>query len=196
MTHPGAGTPHLANLRASNPGLKVHVAMGATGRGRAEAERIWRAGDRRILTWWRQNRGEVRARRVAFVEWDVVVNMDLRPMEACGAEMIGREMPRRGGDWVFWREVPRLDPELRAHATGLAPLAFVLIDRACLDALLLPRWDKIFAADIYCELRLPTVARAMGFSVAEHPMLMECRWWQRSHPGMRPGIWHAVKSTI
>lgn len=190
LTHPGAGTPHLEYLRRSNPGLAVEVSCAERSRGKRARKVAWRNGDRRIREWWRRSRRD--AERVIFVEYDVVVNADLSQLGEEG-DLTGREMPVPGGDWVFWGEVPLLPEWLRPHATGISPLACVALSGELLEAIAGAEWDGVFAEDRFCELRLATVARAAGFSVAESKLLERCTWWPRRHPGELPGVWHAVK---
>lgn len=170
--------------------MPVEVSCAVRSKGKRARELAWRNGDRRIREWWKRSSRD--AERVIFVEYDVLVNADLSRLGDEG-DLTGREIPDPKGDWVFWGEVPLLPAELRPYATGIAPLACVALSGELLEAIAAPRWDGAFAENRFCELRLPTVARAAGFTVAESKLLERCTWWRRRHPGNRPGVWHAVK---
>ena len=87
-----------------------------------------------------------------------------------------------------------LPAALRPHAAGIRPLAVVVLSRECLDALLRPEFDAVFAADLFCELRLATVVQAAGFRIGEMPGLDEVGHRPLRAPARLPGIWHPVKS--
>jgi hypothetical protein len=192
MTTPRTGTPHLANIQRDNP--VVHVHHGKDGETEAERIQLWRNCDRSIRDWWRANRKNVKASHVAFVEWDVVVNLDLTRCIVPGAGLVGATVdnwPSR--PWSWWSEIERLPKDLRRNAASLRPLGVVIASRECLDAIADWWWGHTFALDIFCELRLPTVAKAAGFLLRTSPHLANVRHFPIPHPGDKPGVWHQVK---
>jgi hypothetical protein len=172
MTTPYSGTPHAVSLQAANPGLDIRVCNSVHGRTQEERYQRWRNCDRNIRSWWRINRADVEADSILFLEWDVFCDVDLRsviPPRPPGVGIAGAEIMSGLADarrfWPF-ADIPRLPREMHAIACATAPLAVLLISRAALDAILAPAYDAVFAADLFCELRLPTVIRHAGFGVA------------------------------
>lgn len=193
MTSERQGAPHEAAARAHHGTVHVHLGRdGATDTARTE---LWRNCDRSIRDWWRANRHRVKSSHVAFAEWDVVCNADLRGGILPFVGLAGRVIePRPGSGWQWWQEIDRLPEELRIHAASLRPLAVVIASRQCMDAIVSPQWDEVFSRDIFSELRLPTVARAAGFQLAELPELLgQVEHFPIPHPGTAPGVWHQVK---
>jgi hypothetical protein len=195
MTTPRLGTPHLANVQRDNP--IVHVHHGKDGVTDAERIQLWRNCDRAIRDWWRANRHQVHADHVAFVEWDVVVNLDLRRCIVPGAGLVGATVEHPAvSPWSWWSEIERLPTDLRRNAASLRPLGVVIASRECLDAIAAPEWDDAFALDIFCELRLPTVVKACGFRLMASSHLANVRHFPIPHPGDKPGVWHQVKKPL
>jgi len=198
MTTPKTGAPHLAALQASNPGLAVEVCQSRDAATEAEAKDAWRNCDRNIRSWWRENRDSVSAEQVLFLEYDVLVTVDLfialRIMPA-GFGMMGaavRGIATDGRAWGPFAEARRLPREVAAFASGIAPLAVALISRGALDAVCDEKWDAAFDADIFCELRLPTLVRACGYRLMATPLPnVLCGKYNREIAG--PGIYHGVK---
>ena len=181
VTHPGVGVPHLAALQASNPGARVHVVtLGQVERG------AWRNNDAAVRAWWRKNRGRITGRRVAWLEWDALVTTALP--EVWPAGMLGKDLKDEG--WHWWGERAAL-PELADHWCGVAPLGVTFWNAAALDAIAAEEYDEIYARDVFCELRTPSVCRKAGFPV-ESLSLPGVRWYP-VRAGTVPGIYHAVK---
>jgi hypothetical protein len=193
MTSERQGAPHEAAARAHHP--TVHVHRGRDGATPEAKRELWRNCDRSIRDWWKANRHRVKSSHVAFVEWDVVVNADLREGIRPFVGLAGRVVENRPGSaWQWWQEIDALPENLRVHAASLRPLAVVIASRQCLEAISAPTWDDVFRRDIFCELRLPTVARACGFQLAALPCLAHVEHFPIPHPGTAPGVWHQVKT--
>lgn len=196
MTTAETGTPHAEALQAANPGLVIHVCHSPHGDTPAETTLLWRNCDRNIRQWWRANRATVSADQFLFLEYDVFCDVDLRQVirpafEQCGiaAAKILSGLTDIRHFWPF-ADIPRLPRAMHAVACATAPLAVLLITRDALDATLNPEYDTVFAADIFCETRLPTVIRHAGFSVSSMPLPQVT-----ATPTLptSPGIWHPVK---
>ena len=171
MTTQATGTPHASRLQEANEGLVVRVCESAQGVG-DERQMMWRNCDRNIREWWRAHRELVMADAVLCLEWDVLVDVDLRkvipPLATGGgisAASIITPVTAIRSYWPF-EDVFRLPRVMQGLACATAPLAVLLISRAALDAILATEYDAIFNADIFCELRLPTIIRYAGFGVA------------------------------
>jgi hypothetical protein len=183
-THAGAGTPHLAALLASNPCARVHVVH--LGKEEPAGAPAWRGNDAALRAWWRENRGKITGRRVAWLEYDVLVTQELPDVWPEG--VLAKEL--KGAGWRWWGECERL-PEFRRHWCGVAPLGVSFWNAAALDAIADAKYDEVFARDVFCELRMPTICRAAGFPV-QAMSLPGVRWYPVS-PRAAPGIYHAVK---
>ena len=197
MTCGERGTPHRAVISAANPGLTIHVWSGEeTGLDG------WRNCDRNMREFWRAKRAEVAAQKVLFIEYDVFANVALGPLmpalqKGCGIVCAAVKSPVRDGrSWFPFQETNRLPAELQSVVIGTAPMAVLLCDRAALDAVLDAKWDAVFEADVFCEIRLGTIMRSEGFSV------VECSAWRgvgtrpMVPPGGASGIYHPVKMEV
>jgi hypothetical protein len=199
MTTPAAGTPHLGALLAANPGMSIHVCMSEDGQGAEDRTQRWRNCDRNIRRWWRESRETVTTDAVLFLEYDVFCDVDISrmaddfmpPFGILGARIISGLTGIR----KFWpfAEIPRLPREMQALACATAPLAVLLISRPALDAILRPEYDPVFADDIFCETRLPTVIRHAGFMAGSmHLPQVGCTPCEPTFPG----VWHPVKTSV
>lgn len=200
MTSGTRGTPHHAALLASNPGLATQVWTAAeTGLDG------WRNCDRNIRGFWKAERGTRNAEdlpeRVLFLEWDALVTCDLRTVFPAGRKTNGIEganlkMPVADGrSFKPFEEVAKFPRPMQAYAAGLAPLAVVIISAAALDALADPAFDEFYAADIFSEIRLPTILRWGGFEIRRNAALTQVGVTPISHPGFKtPGVYHPVKT--
>jgi hypothetical protein len=92
-THAGAGTPHLAALLASNPCARVHVVH--LGKEEPAGAPAWRGNDAALRAWWRENRGKITGRRVAWLEYDVLVTQELPDVWPEG--VLAKELKGRAG---------------------------------------------------------------------------------------------------
>lgn len=195
MSSGGHGFPHADALWASNPDL---AAMRHTAPDTGEDG--WRNCDRNIRAWWQAHRNTVTVDRVLFLEWDVLVTQDLREVFPArrvvpGLEGAALRTPVRDGrSWGVFEEVPRLPEAMRPHAVGIAPLSVVMLSRDALDAVCDPQWDDLFAADVFSELRLPTLVRFLGYPVQANARLLQVTCGPSFHPGNTPGIYHPVKT--
>lgn len=182
------GTPWLGQLKESNPGLKVFVGFDER---QGPKKDLWRSCDRFLRDWWRENRNHVESEHLWYLEYDVLVSA-LLPDVSNVKGMAGKGHKRRSNrDWVWMREAERLPVGM--EPVGIVPLGVTVYHRLALDAVASTEWDRLFASDVFCELRLPSVLYHCGFEVKVLP-LPDVRWHATSPPVDRPGIYHAVKS--
>jgi hypothetical protein len=105
-----------------------------------------------------------------------------------------KEVVKPGMPWVWFNEFTRLPEELRAYATGIPPLAILRISRECLAATFNhPLRAKLYEDDIFCELRLPTLAAACGYEPVACPDTLPHVEYHPVDAGTGSGVWHAVK---
>jgi hypothetical protein len=195
------GTPHAAALQAANPGAGIHPNPLPDLAG-TERKTAWRNSDRAVRTWWSTHSATVATGHVLFLEGDVYANCDLAALldgpwtdaDLVAANLKFQVAHRRA--WPAFAELDRLPERMRADGCGIEPLAVLLMSRRGLDLICQPEFDEVFAADVFCELRLPTVLRHAGGRLAFCPRLgtvgttpVTPRWGGR-------GIWHPVKSEV
>lgn len=194
LTTPESGTPHIAALREANPDTRIHVHFTP----RTADKEGWRNCDRNLRAWWRTNRGIVDSPGVIFLEWDVFANVPLasviRPSGGLSAARIAR--PNRDTGWPVFTETARLPREMRGFAAGAVPFAVLHVTREALDAASSPQWDTLFAADIFCELRFPTLLRFLGWQLGELRGLCHVGVTPVSVPQGFHGVIHPVKMEV
>lgn len=130
----------------------------------------WHGLDVMLYAWYRAGRtAETTARRYALVEWDMLWRVPHADFyrEVWDADVAGRDVkePSRHRDWNWFAQMSRLPAALQPFAGGIAPISgLFLADRvlAAISAQVLP-------LDVFCELRLPTLAKACGFRLTELP---------------------------
>lgn len=197
LSHGDRGFPHADALRASNPGLDIaeHVCE-------AEGDDAWRNCHRTIREWWKDRSWGVPARRVLFLEWDVLVNVDLRSIFPANRNLPGLEgaaLRTRNRDarwWPVFQEVERLPVVMRPHAVGIAPLSVVMLSREALDGICGDQYAPVFALDVFCELCLPTMVKHLGFDVVGNRLLADVTCGPSYDPGSRRGVFHPVKGGV
>lgn len=202
LTHQSAGTPHLAAIRAANPDAVIHIHTAADPTSEEARNEAWRNCDRNMRAWWMQHRETCAADAILFMEWDALANRSLTgELDALNgrAGMAAAHLAspiRDGRRFAPFRETNRLPAEIRHLAIGAIPMGVVGLTRAALNGICETRWDSLYQADVFSELRLPTVVRACGFEVIRHPQ------WNRvgttpfmPGPG-ETGIFHPVKTEL
>lgn len=199
MTTQATGTPHAAALQAANPGLEIHACYSSHAATQQERLHLWRNCDRNIRAYWRDHRHLVAADAVLFLEYDVFCDIEITHLSAAldrGVDIAGAEVKscvrHLRSYWPF-EDIPRLPRFMQGLACAIAPAGVLLISRPALDAILAPEYDAVFAADIFCEVRLPTVIRHAGLNVGSLPLPFVDA---TPKTPTSPGIWHPVKSQI
>lgn len=195
------GTPHLEALIKANPGVPVSVIRQPDLKGASQLE-AWRNCDREIRDWWREWRGSAGWQHILFLEGDVYANCDLGELLTgawCEADLVAakcRYQVTHRLSWDGFREIQRLPDAMLERVMAIEPLAVVLMSRKGLDLIAEERFDEVFSADIFCELRLPTVVRFAGGEVGFCPRLKTVGVTPLHPPFGEVGIWHPVKSEV
>lgn len=200
LTTAATGTPHLETMRAHNPGLEIEVHEAVQPPGETLRREAWRNADRNILRWWDEAKFRTDADYVLAMEWDVFANVslvDTLPENPPDVLAAGLAHPVRDGrSWPPFRELRKLPASMQQMACGVVPLALLGLSRRALEELSHPAWEALFNADIFCELRLATIAATAGLRMAEN------RHWPHvgTTPDMPPagfrGIMHPVKKGV
>lgn len=194
MTNARCGTPHLGRFLRSNPDVPVHVVCGKALAG-DDRTMAWRNCDRLIREWWMEQGRFLDFRRALFLEWDVVFDSPIDEIFPEG-HFIGRDVhDPRTKQWTWFSEILSLPTELQSHALGVSPLAALMISRECLSAMCEhPIADALFEQDIFCELRLPTLASACGYQPMQNREMLPNLGCYPIPAGSGQGVWHSVKA--
>ena len=196
MTYGDKGTPWAADFAKHNPGVVQYVCTATS----PASEDAWRNCDRNVRAWCIEHLAEVDTEWVVFLEWDVMVRANLaaalgNPRRGIG--LIGPAVMQgvRDRQWPIFPEISRLPLDMRAGAIGIAPFAVCAVRRDVLALICEERFDALYDADIFCELRTPTLVSSLGFGIGQAAALRDV--------GLRPlrtpaadvfGIFHPVKN--
>jgi len=184
---------NLQTLRWYNPDVPVHVVKN----NRPVRKDGWRNADQVLCQWYLAHRPH--AERFALIESDMLCTVPLREHfdDTWDADLSAANvlLPGRDDHWRWWSEVGRLPAGMRPHATGAVPLAGILFSRRALDAIA-PVICRPEMNDIFSELRVGTVAAALGMNTVETgPHAKRTVGIHRFKPAERgqPGLYHKVK---
>lgn len=194
MTTTGCGLPHLDTFLKHNGGVPVH----ATAYPALEGPRrtaAWRAADQPVRDWWLREGRHLTFDYAVFLEWDVLFAAPVDGIFPGDADFYCRDLKKPGAPWQWFAEIDRLPEAMRPHATGIAPLAVTRISYRCLTAMFSHAMaDQLYGTDVFCELRLPTLATACGYEPVECPGTLGNVAFHPVEAGKGSGVWHAVKS--
>jgi len=197
MTTLVSGLPHQPEFTAANRDIRQHRCNSIQYEG-DERHEAWRNVDRNIRNWWIEHRDEVKSRHVVIFEWDVRCNVPIGPLFRPFDGLLCSEIKRLndpGEPWRWFDEIPKLPEELREKAIGVVPLGVLQFSREVLDAIASPEFDPLFTEDLYCELRLPTLVRHLGFAIQTLKSLKQVTWYRLPYVWLRRGIFHPVKES-
>ncbi len=188
------GLPHLGRFMSQNPEVPTHVIHGEAFEGQARTQ-AWRNCDRMIRNWWLNQGHKLDFDRAIFLEWDVLFDARIEDILPDG-DFVGKDIKYPGMcNWHWFQEIDRLPTEIRPFARGIAPLAVLAISRRCLNAMMThPLAESLFSMDIFCELRLPTLAAYCGFEPVSNSECMPNVQFDRVLPEAGRGVWHSVKA--
>lgn len=170
-------------------------------RGAQQRGFIWRNADLALYQWY--TRRKEQAKRWVILEWDVLCTVGVREFyaEVWDADLAAVNVKRRESspDWVFFSasELGKLPARFRPFATGVTPLAGLLISDRALSSVVEVIAGEAGFRDSFCELRLGTAAVASGFVPVELPASAKATL-QDDHTFAvesieGKGIWHKVK---
>jgi len=148
---------------------------------------LWRNTDRMIRQFWLQNRSVVTGDVIWWLEWDVYLKRSLP--EFYGTGMGGKDIKVQGQPWQWFKESDRLPVNMRP--IGIAPLGVSVFTRAALDEICRSEWDELYAADVFGELRTPSIIHNAGLVLSE-VYLPRVRYHQVTL-GNEDEVYHAVK---
>jgi len=130
----------------------------------------WRNCDLHLYDFYLRNPSY---ERYLYVEWDSYCNFDVRKMldPVRSYDLACRKVIPRAlrGPWSAFEQEARLVPtEYRSRLTALAPLCGVYASNKAMEKLSKPHPLKTI--DLFCEVRLGTLAALSGLRAASYPM--------------------------
>jgi hypothetical protein len=134
------------------------------------AENPWAAADCLIYAWYVHGRTPATsAKRYVYTEWDMLYRI---PMHEFYKEVWNRDLAAadyfdhdRHWFWNWFQQITTLPPDIRKFAAGISPLAGTLMS----DRLLRNITRRSIPRNVFCELRLATLAKASGFEIYQLP---------------------------
>lgn len=84
---------------------------------------------------------------------------------------------------------------MQGSTIGVVPLGVLQLSREALEALCEERHNELFASDIFCELRMPTLLQHLGFPIHSAEALKHVSWEKQPYPWLGRGIFHPVKKS-
>ncbi len=195
---------NLARLRRLNPGAPIiplihdgdpFVDGSVDVRGYPcpwDTTDTWASCDTMIYRWFPSR--EIHARRYIVCEWDTFATTSM-PEFYAGAwdadvgvvNVVTRES---NPDWLWFRQIPFLG-EMADYAMGLFPFSGTLLSFAALQAIC----SAPVIEDVFCELRLGTMANWAGLPLTPMPFARDMISYDAGLIRLSdaPGIYHPVK---
>jgi len=207
MTDEFNGTPHMEALTKSNPESAIFVYTNPKYNwGDAEFiyEQGWRNCDRNIpsaivthinqLAYLR-NKG---LKCITFLGWDVFCNVDIsktiQPKKGLQVNEIHHQLH---DEWPWFREKDKLPKCMHPHIFGIVPMCVMTLSIDLVFDIIHHKFYNIFMADIFCELRFPTLCSYLGYPISEYKNLPGYIHWDAKEITNEtldgPGIYHPVK---
>ena len=183
---------HLEHLRQSNPDANILLCDISSYNLSLGTKYCWRNSDAFIRNWLRNNRSSITSNHIAIIEWDVLITKPLPDL--CFDGFVCKNIHRHSKNW-YWFKESKLLGKYEEFKIGITPLAVLFMDQNCIDTLIDKEFDSIFSADIFCELRLPTVinSRKINISTYHMPNISASKTIYNSNI---PDIYHPIKEKI
>jgi len=155
-----------------------------------EPKRCWYNMDMAYYEYYRMRREN--CKRWLLVEWDVYCNGRVEDFFGTlwNEDFVSSNVHRPGGGWNWFKETRLLPDAVRPYAMGISPLAGTLVSDACMERMVLDSW----MLDVFCELRMATLATQGGFKIKAHAKGASKVRWRVPPVVDGKGLWHPVKS--
>lgn len=188
-TFPEFGTPHAWALEKFNPGVTAHVIHSDQSLPRATA---WRNCDRATRDWWRLNHGRTTASHFLVIEGDVLWQYGGFPPTS---DLSFRDVMTTASNprWCWWSDLRKIPHRYHPYATGGGEFGIRMVSRRFLDAHVSSEFDELYDADVFCELRTPTVATFLGLPPTTFKLPGRIHWQPLPPPLEEVGVYHPVK---
>jgi hypothetical protein len=134
-----------------------------------------------------------------YSEWDVFCNIELSKMiePVKQYQILAHRVCYPTLDVVAWEHDKRfLPPETVPYMAQARPLAGIAVRNDALERLAAPH--SLHSSGAFCEVRLATLARIHGLSMAQYPLYSHKLWTFGLTPGhiTSEGLWHPVKFLV
>ncbi len=171
------GTPHLSLFVHHNPSLPYEIICGP----RLEAgQRLssWRNCDRAIREWYLGAGQKLSFDHLLFSEGDVLWNarvadvIDLVDFGGCGFQYFGKT------PFDYPEDTKHLPAPIQPFAAQVKPLAVMVISRPVLHKIMTdPLSEEAFSRDIFCEVRMASLAQYFGAKLSHLVGLRKLFFW-------------------
>jgi hypothetical protein len=150
------------------------------------------------IVWidWYLSEHRIDAERYILCEWDCYANQSFEEAYSSvwSADVVGSHVYRIERDKWHWfdRQAEFLPWHWRKHAAGIMPFNGIMLSRKAMEAIA----GEPIREGIFCELRLPTLCRRLGYEIAELPIDVALRNIPYAGKEVAPagvGVWHPVK---
>jgi hypothetical protein len=184
---------HYEHLKKYNPNAQIMLCDISHNLTRDQA---WRNSDRFIRNWLKRNIDKIENERIMLIEWDVFINTPLPDIKFQGLMSKVVITPNSEPTWVWFREKNKLG-NLIPFASGVVPLAFLVMDKEVCKTLINPKFDYLFDQDIFCELRFSTVLRSENIPISQMSFPIPHISLYKNFSNLdKPDFYHPVKESI
>lgn len=184
---------HIDYLRKFNNNAQILEAnISGAGIGLSK-NTIWRNNDRFIREWISENISHIEYEKVAILEWDVLVTTSLMNIDLNGFYANQIINPSKDKWWMWSKEIPRLE-SIKDYALGVVPFGVIFLEKKCLQSYIDPEFDKLYNADIFCELRLGSHLNFCGFQ--SNSLNIKSISWVKYTGMIENNFYHPVKRKI
>lgn len=187
------GLPHLDSFRRHNPEVPIYCIVAEEN---PSYERGWMNCDRNVRDWWISYGRHLDFEYALFIEGDVLFSCTVEEVFCGDSHFMGKDVKKPGMSWNWFSHIPNLPEDMKVHATGLAPLAVMRMSKVCLSEMFShPLVETLYGREIFCELRLPTLAAACGHEPENHSGKLDNLHFYPVIP-KGGGVWHCVKGRL
>ena len=186
MCKPDGDVVNLHHFIKNNPSIKYHICKNQEN----DIRTVWRNCDRSLRNWWLENRNLFSSEYLLVLEWDVLVTKKINIIFKPGFSCVSTRDSSHKWDWL--KESNML---VGMEPFGFVPFAVLAFDRKALDYLCDSRWDRLYEDDVFCELRVGSIAKRSGMQINILPGMGEVKYI-KNNIIKGPGIYHSVKHRI
>lgn len=195
----GNGFPHLEHFIGSNPNRTFDLWECPPEDTVDKKYTAWRNCDRNIRNYYKEIGQYSEHTDFLFLEWDVLVNVDLfekfdkTPVNGVEGKYI---LPyKTNKDWHWFQEIDRFPSKFEGCFVGVVPLGVIRMSKNLLNEIIKPEYDSLYDKDIFCELRTPTLANYLGYSILGNDSLEMVHWKPVDYDGGMD-IYHSIKESL
>lgn len=184
---------HLEHLQQSNPNANILLCDLSQYGLFLNQKYCWRNSDIFIRNWLRCNRSSITRNNIAIVEWDVLITKPLP--DICVHGLMCNNIQHSYQEWYWFKESKLLSAKYEKFKIGVTPLCVLFMDQYCIDTIIDSEFDPIFSANIFCELRLPTILNSRNINITKYSM-PNVNSLKTTYDENIPDIYHPIKQKI